>query len=80
MKGSQYLYFYRLSYSEGNPYKSVRFVKQFGDTLGERLDNIDMVGGDFHFHVEYVNHIENLAFQDLLVCFWISQHPNGQTN
>ena len=64
------LIIYRPPYSKGNPYKGFNFVKEFGDFLGDRLNNTSMIMEDFEFHVE---NSETLAFQGLLQSFGLIQ-------
>ena len=53
---------YGLSYSGGNPYTGFKFVEVFGDFLGDRLCNIDIVAGDIKVHAKNVKDSKNLAF------------------
>ena len=47
---------------------------KFGDFPGNRLQNIDMLAGDFNFHVGDVKDSENLAYQHLLQSVWLIQN------
>ena len=71
---------YRPPYSQGNPYTGFKFVEEFGDFLGDRLNNTNIIMGDFNFHVEDVKDYENLAFQDLLQSFGLIQHVGCPTH
>ena len=78
------LIFYRPPYSRHNPYTGFKFVEEFRDLLGDRLNNTDIILGDLNFHVEGINDSENLAFQDLKSFGMIQHvgcqmHPLGQT-
>ena len=74
------LIIYRPTYSGGNPYAGFKFVKEFGDFLGERLNNIDMILVDFKIHVEDVKDSKNEAFQDLLESLGLIQHVGCTTH
>ena len=50
---------YRPPYLESNPYTGFKFVKEFGDFLGGRLNNADILPGDLNFNVEDVWDNEN---------------------
>ena len=62
-----------------------KFLAEFGDFLGDRLNNTDMLMWDFNCHVEDVKDSKNLAFQDLLESFGLIQcvacpmHQSGHT-
>ena len=71
---------YRPPYSKGNPHTGFRFVQEFGDFLGDSLNNTNIIMGDFNFHVEDVKDSENLAFQDLLQSFGLIQHVGFPTH
>ena len=51
-------------------------MKEFRDFLEDRLNNTDMLVGDFNFYVEDVKNNENFAFQDLLESLQLLQHMN----
>ena len=52
----------------------LKFVEEFRDVLGDRLNNTNIIREDFNFHVEDVKDMENLGFQDLLQSFGLIQH------
>ena len=54
---------YRPPYSRDNPYTGFKFVEEFWDFLGDRLNNANIIMGDFNFHVEDVKDSENVAFR-----------------
>ena len=74
------LIIYRPLYSRGNPYTGFKCVEEFGDFLGDRLNNTNMIIEDFNFHVKDVKDSKNLAFQDLLQSFRPIQHVGCQTH
>ena len=74
------LIIYRSPYSRDNLYTGFKFVEEFGDFLGDRLHNTNIIMGDFNFHVEDVKDSENLAFQDLLQSFGLIQHMGCTTH
>ena len=49
-------------------------MKEFWDFLGDRLNNTDMIVGDFKLHMKDVKDSKNLTFQDLLELFGLIQH------
>ena len=71
---------YKPPYSRGNPYTGFKFVKESGDFLGDRLNNTNIIMGDFKFHVEDVKDSEILAFKDLLQLFGLIQHVGCTTH
>ena len=73
-KTGSILILYRPPYSKGNPNTGFRFLEEFGNFLSDRLNNTNIIMGDFNFHVEDVKDSENLAFQDLLQSFGLIQH------
>ena len=71
---------YRPPHSKGNPYTGFKFVEEFRDFWGDRLNNTNIIMGDFNFHVEDVKDSENLDFQDLLQSFGLIQHVGCPTH
>ena len=67
-------------YSEANPYTNVNFVEEFGDFIGDRLDDIDILVEDFEFHVKHVNDSENVMLHNLLDSFGQIQNVDFPTH
>ena len=61
---------YRPPYSRGNLYTGFMFVQKFGDFLGDRLNNTNIIMGDFNFHVEDVKDSENFGFSGSTSVIW----------
>ena len=54
-------------------------MEEFGDFLRGRLNNTNIIMGDFNFHVEDIKYSKNLAFKDLLQSFGLIQHVGCPT-
>ena len=70
---------YRPPCFRGNLYTGFKFVEEFGDFLGDKLNNTNIIMGDFNFNEGYVKKCENLVFQDLLQSFGLIQHVDFPT-
>ena len=71
---------YRPQYSRDNPYRGFKFVEAFGDFLGDRINNTDMIVGELNFYMEDVKDSENVVFQDLLESYGLIQHVGCPTH
>ena len=71
---------YRPKYSESKPYTVFKFMKEFREFLGDRLNKINMLAKDFNFHMEYEKGNEHLAVQDLLESSGLIQHVDCPTH
>ena len=73
---------YRPPYSRGNLYTCFKFVEEFGDFLGDKLNNTNIITGDFNFHVEVVKDSANLDFSGSTLVIWADttcRLPNQET-
>ena len=74
------LLIYRLPYSRGNLCTGLKFVEEFGYFLRDRLNNTNIIMGDFNSHVEDVQDSKHLAFQCLFQSLGLIQHVDYPTH